>query len=819
MWTVADKGSKKTQTSSTQTAMRSNKRRKAAKRKAAPQVTEDDWAQISLNPPPMPKSSKKAKRSPVLTTQPEAEQPTDDMDMETIADWDWKTVSAPTYLGGADNEIGGMVSLQEIDNVDCAWEADEETGGKVLKFRRVVPKDGKKQARKQDKKSAKVGYDDEEEDDYDDFAATVNWDDFVMMDDFSEEKAEKGQLVSIGEKLRQGHEQGLGGEGSDSEDAADAATSGAEDQQEDSDEVKEDGSADSEESQDEDAKDKEDAIEDPEVDVSAWEHYGTHDLLLRALKHLNFTQPTEIQAKTLSKAIAGRDIIGAAETGSGKTLAFGVPMVQCLATHKGKKWTGPTGLVLTPTRELAIQVTDHLQALAKFVRARVVPIVGGMSEAKQQRLLSSFPDIIVATPGRFWDLVSTNDEYLKQLQSIRFLAIDEADRMLEPGHFKELSFIFKAVNEQTIKGTGGERQTFVFSATLLKDMQFRAHRAPKKKNANKPKPGSMEDLILRVGFQDPKPFFVDVTRADATAATLTEARIDCLAAERDIYLYYFLVRYPARTLVFVNSIDAIRRLVPILRLLQVPVFGLHAQMEQRQRLKNVDRFRDTPNAVLVASDVAARGLDIPHVDHVVHYQLPRSGDLYVHRSGRTARANKEGLAIMLVSPEERKTYHKVCTMLKKDIAQFPVDLDIIGRLKPRVTLAQQIDQQEHKLQKQTHERNWFKRNAEELDIELDSDFLPSSDDEDHGEMVREEAHAKQKIKAMKRQMKHLLAQKIVTRGVSAQYLSSGIISDLADRLLDTKDANPVIPTLKRESALEAAKSRVRAQKAHKLRKH
>ncbi|KAJ1929920.1 ATP-dependent RNA helicase [Linderina macrospora] len=157
-------------------------------------------------------------------------------------------------------------------------------------------------------------------------------------------------------------------------------------------------------------------------------------------------------------------------------------------------------------------------------------------------------------------------------------------------------------------------------------------------------------------------------------------------------------------------------------------------------------------------------------------------------------------------------------MLKKDIAQFPVDLDIIGRLKPRVTLAQQIDQQEHKLQKQTHERNWFKRNAEELDIELDSDFLPSSDDEDHSEMVREDAQAKHKIKAMKRQMKYLLSQKIVTRGVSAQYLSSGIISDLADRLLNTKDANPVIPTLKRESALEAAKSKVHAQTAHKLRK-
>ncbi|KAJ1936121.1 ATP-dependent RNA helicase, partial [Linderina macrospora] len=439
MWTVADKGSKKPQPSSTQTAARNNKRRKAPKRKAAPQVTEDDWAQISLNPPPMPKSAKKPKKTPATTTHPEPEAPTDDMDIETIADWNWKTVSAPTYLGGADDEIGGMVSLQEIDNVDCSWEADEETGGKVLKFRRVAPKNTKKQSKSQGKKPANVEFEDDDEDDYDDFAATVNWDDFVMMDDFSEEKAEKGELVSIGQKLRAAQEERSEDDGSDSESAADVATPDADDQ-----EMTEDKKAEDSQDEESDKVDEEDSIEDPDVDVSAWEHYGTHNLLLRALKHLNFAQPTEIQAKTLTKAIAGHDIIGAAETGSGKTLAFGVPMVQCLATHKGEKWSGPTGLVLTPTRELAIQVTDHLKALARFVRARVVAIVGGMSEAKQQRLLSSFPDIIVATPGRFWDLVSTNDQYLKQLQSIKFLAIDEADRMLEPGHFKELSFIFKA---------------------------------------------------------------------------------------------------------------------------------------------------------------------------------------------------------------------------------------------------------------------------------------------------------------------------------------------------------------------------------------
>jgi len=129
-------------------------------------------------------------------------------------------------------------------------------------------------------------------------------------------------------------------------------------------------------------------------------------------------------------------------------------------------------------------------------------------------------------------------------------------------------------------------------------------------------------------------------------------------------MYYFITRYPGRTLVFVNSIDAIRRLIPIMRLLNIEVFGLHAQM-QRQRLKNLDRFKQNPNAVMVASDVAARGLDIPLVEHVIHYQLPRSGDIYIHRSGHTARARNEGISLMLCSPEESSFYQKICQDLKK----------------------------------------------------------------------------------------------------------------------------------------------------------
>ncbi|CAE6467763.1 unnamed protein product, partial [Rhizoctonia solani] len=164
-------------------------------------------------------------------------------------------------------------------------------------------------------------------------------------------------------------------------------------------------------------------------------------------------------------------------------------------------------------------------------------------------------------------------------------------------------------------------------------------------------------------------------------------------ALQDFYLYYFLLRYPGRSLVFVSSIDGIRRLTPIMELLQLKAFPLHSQLQQRQRLKNLDRFKSTPSAVLIATDVAARGLDIPSVDHVIHYQLPRTADAYVHRNGRTARAQREGFSLLLIAPNERGIMKGLMDSLKRTepIAELPIEHDILDRLKQRVQLARQID--------------------------------------------------------------------------------------------------------------------------------
>lgn len=167
----------------------------------------------------------------------------------------------------------------------------------------------------------------------------------------------------------------------------------------------------------------------------------------------------------------------------------------------------------------------------------------------------------------------------------------------------------------------------------------------------------VQQLIEAFGLSNPK--IVDITNSTGTAKLLTESRILCQMDQKDVYLYYFLQKHPGRTIVFCNSIECVKRLVSLLSYLNCSPFGLHGNMIQKQRLKNIDRFKANPLGLLIATDVAARGLDIPLVQHVLHYQTPKTTENYVHRSGRTARANNEGLAVLLMEPSEVKYYTKL----------------------------------------------------------------------------------------------------------------------------------------------------------------
>ncbi|NXJ97742.1 DDX24 helicase, partial [Corythaixoides concolor] len=409
------------------------------------------------------------------------------------------------------------------------------------------------------------------------------------------------------------------------------------------------------------------------------------------------------------------------------------------------------GLVLTPTRELAVQVKHHIDAVAKFTGIKTAILVGGMAAQKQERVLNRKPEIVIATPGRLWELVKERHPHLSNLRQLRCLVIDEADRMVEKGHFLELSKLLEILNDSQYNP---QRQTFVFSATLTLVHQTPT-RVLQKKNAKKmDKKTKLELLMEKVGIKG-KPKVIDLTRKEATVETLTETRIHCNTNEKDYYLYYFLLQYPGRTMVFANSIDCIKRLSSLLTILNCDPLPLHANMHQKQRLKNLERFAERESCVLLTTDVAARGLDIPNVQHVIHYQVPRTSELYVHRSGRTARAANEGLSLLLIGPDDLINFRKIYKTLEKseELPFFPVETKCMASIKERMNLARQIEKAEFFNSRAKQHNSWLQQAAEALEIDLDDDMFMGKKASE-----QEESQKQKMLKGMKKQLKHMLSQ-------------------------------------------------------------
>ncbi|XP_073725916.1 ATP-dependent RNA helicase DDX24 isoform X2 [Misgurnus anguillicaudatus] len=419
------------------------------------------------------------------------------------------------------------------------------------------------------------------------------------------------------------------------------------------------------------------------------------------------------------------------------------------------------GLILTPTRELAVQVKHHIDAVAQFTGIQTAIVVGGMAPQKQQRMLMRRPEIVIATPGRLWEMIKERHPHLQNLRQLRCLVIDEADRMVEKGHFSELENLLELLNTAQFNP---QRQTFVFSATLTM-----VHSLPlrlQQKKGKKMERSKLQLLMEKVGIKD-KPKVIDLTRKEATVETLTETRINCTKEEKDYYLYYFLLQYPGRTMVFANSIDCIKRLNALLLILDCgPIMALHANMHQKQRLKNLERFAEKQSCVLLTTDVAARGLDIPNVQHVIHYQVPRTSETYVHRSGRTARATKEGLSLLLIGPDDMMNYKKICRTLEKDedLPLFPIQTTCMAAIKERVNLAWKIEKMEYFHSREKQHNSWVRQAAEAMEIDVDDDLLlGGSKDED------EQREQQKLVKLMKRQMKHLVSQPVFRSNMKTKY--------------------------------------------------
>ncbi|XP_012313690.2 ATP-dependent RNA helicase DDX24 [Aotus nancymaae] len=420
------------------------------------------------------------------------------------------------------------------------------------------------------------------------------------------------------------------------------------------------------------------------------------------------------------------------------------------------------GLVLTPTRELALQVKQHIDAVARFTGIKTAILVGGMSTQKQQRMLNRYPEIVIATPGRLWELIKEKHYHLRNLRQLRCLVVDEADRMVEKGHFAELSQLLEMLNDSQYNP---KRQTLVFSATLTLVHQAPARILHKKHTKKMDKTAKLDLLMQKIGIRG-KPKVIDLTRNEATVETLTETKIHCETDEKDLYLYYFLMQYPGRSLVFANSISCIKRLSGLLKVLDIMPLTLHACMHQKQRLRNLEQFACLEDCVLLATDVAARGLDIPKVQHVIHYQVPRTSEIYVHRSGRTARATNEGLSLMLIGPEDVINFKKIYKTLKKDedIPLFPVQSKYMDVVKERIRLARLIEKSEYRNFQACLHNSWIEQAAAALEIELEEDMYKGGKADE-----QEERRRQKQMKVLKKELRHLLSQPLFTESQKTKY--------------------------------------------------
>ncbi len=361
---------------------------------------------------------------------------------------------------------------------------------------------------------------------------------------------------------------------------------------------------------------------------------GLAPALNDALKRANFTQPTPIQNQAIPLALNGHDILGLAQTGTGKTLAFGLPLIDHLLAQPGKPDPKTAkALILAPTRELVNQIADSLRNLTKKTKIRVATVVGGQSINKQIMFLARGTDILVATPGRLIDLM---DRGAVNLGSVKHLVLDEADQMLDMGFIHALRRIAPEL--------GTPRQTMLFSATMPKQMEelSRAYLTNPKRVQVSP-PGKAADKITQSIHFVEKP---------AKPAKLREI----LSADMD-----------ALTLVFSRTKHGAEKLMKGLVADGYNAASIHGNKSQGQRDRAIKAFRAGEVNVLVATDVAARGIDIPGVAYVINYDLPEVPDNYVHRIGRTARAGREGEAIAFCSAEEVDLLRQIQKLMKIEI--------------------------------------------------------------------------------------------------------------------------------------------------------
>jgi ATP-dependent RNA helicase RhlE len=362
---------------------------------------------------------------------------------------------------------------------------------------------------------------------------------------------------------------------------------------------------------------------------------GLAEPLLRAIEARKFETPTPIQADSIPSLLANRDLLGVAQTGSGKTAAFALPILQHLGAQQFR--AAPfvaRALILAPTRELALQIDETVRALSIHMRLRTVVIIGGASRFKQVEAMRRGADIVIGTPGRVCDLMQTRE---LMLGAVSQFVLDEADRMLDLGFIKDIRRIVAALPPQ--------RQSCLFSATMPSEVS------------------SLANSLLR------DPVRVEIARKEETAPKI-EQFVHHLAQSGKQSLLLTMLQDEAlsRVIVFTRTKHGANKVASVIENAGIQVNAIHGNKSQPQREKALRDFRSGRARVLVATDIAARGIDVTGISHVINFDLPVEAESYVHRIGRTARAGAAGIAISFCDPSERPVLRQIERQMNYTIA-------------------------------------------------------------------------------------------------------------------------------------------------------
>lgn len=375
---------------------------------------------------------------------------------------------------------------------------------------------------------------------------------------------------------------------------------------------------------------------------------GLYSSLVRGAQSLGYTDPTPIQAQAIPVVLSGRDLIASAQTGTGKTAAFVLPILNRLGPHRS---TGPRVLILEPTRELATQIQEAILALGKFTDIQTVVLHGGVNLGPQRTAIRKGPDIIIATTGRLREFL---DNKSLRLNLIEVLVLDEVDRMLDMGFIDDVKAIVRACPAQ--------RQTLLFSATL---------------------PPRMEEVAK---FALTAPQRIEIAVEKPVIETINHAIHAVLESQKIELLMALLKREEFKSvIVFTRTRKGADRIAHLLRVENHPVAVIHAEKNQTMRTAALEGFRSGKHGILVATDIAARGLDVAGVSHVINFDVPQHAEDYVHRIGRTGRAQATGNALMLATPQEANLIVAIEKLISQKIPQLTLEgFNYEGGQPPRV---------------------------------------------------------------------------------------------------------------------------------------